>query len=499
MLRAAFHQFARPDYPLAPFHPPELWPELAASRLLQATDPANQVYAAVRSLLATLGLDQARLGTAAWNPIGDLVQPGERVLIKPNLVLHTHPKGDDYVHWTVAHASTLRALVDYALLAVGSEGQVTIGDTPLENCLFDRLCQNAALNPLLDYYRSCRVNNVELVDFRTFETTAFPDGSVQRRSLTGDPRGYTDIDLGRQSLLQELEDRHGHQNYYTLADHTVDHLSTDTAPRGLPNRFHESGRHIYRIPNTLLDSDCVISVAKLKTHKFSGVTLALKNMIGITEGKAYLPHRRPGTPAQGGDSFPNPPAAHYMAKLRAHRALLRLLGGTNAARLRSLIRRFVPAPLPHQIKRETLWGDWHGNDTIWRSTLDLNQILFFGRRDGFAVNRSPRRYLSFIDGLIGMDHEAPMAGLPVEAKLLIAARDPVASDALAAWLMGFNPQRIPTIARAGALGKPGIGGLPLKPDDIAGNVPLAAAQIPFTPNRGWIDHLYRTASDLFGP
>src|SRR5436853_340924 len=42
----------------------------------------------VRESLHLLRLDEANYGTAAWNPLGELISPGNRVLIKPNFVLH---------------------------------------------------------------------------------------------------------------------------------------------------------------------------------------------------------------------------------------------------------------------------------------------------------------------------------------------------------------------------------------------------------------------------
>ena len=41
------------------------------------------------------------------------------------------------------------------------------------------------------------------------------------------------------------------------------------------------------LPRTLLGADFVISLAKLKTHHWAGVTLSLKNMFGIVPGGCY--------------------------------------------------------------------------------------------------------------------------------------------------------------------------------------------------------------------
>jgi len=41
------------------------------------------------------------------------------------------------------------------------------------------------------------------------------------------------------------------------------------------------------LPNTVLDSDFVVSMPKVKTHHWAGVTLSLKNMFGIVPGMKY--------------------------------------------------------------------------------------------------------------------------------------------------------------------------------------------------------------------
>jgi uncharacterized protein (DUF362 family) len=41
------------------------------------------------------------------------------------------------------------------------------------------------------------------------------------------------------------------------------------------------------VPRTVLAADVLVSVAKMKTHRFAGVTLSLKNMFGILPGTRY--------------------------------------------------------------------------------------------------------------------------------------------------------------------------------------------------------------------
>ncbi|MEM2608127.1 MAG: DUF362 domain-containing protein, partial [Thermoproteota archaeon] len=53
--------------------------------------------------------------------------------------------------------------------------------------------------------------------------------------------------------------------------------------------------------------------------------------------------------------------------------------------------------------------------------------------------------LTIIDGRIGMEGYGPQHGTPVKMDLIIAGRDPVATDAIASLVMGFDPNKIPSI------------------------------------------------------
>jgi uncharacterized protein (DUF362 family) len=52
-------------------------------------------------------------------------------------------------------------------------------------------------------------------------------------------------------------------------------------------RANYSGLHELWLPRTVLVSDFVVSMPKVKTHHWAGVTLSLKNMFGIVPGMKY--------------------------------------------------------------------------------------------------------------------------------------------------------------------------------------------------------------------
>jgi hypothetical protein len=76
-----------------PYHPPVAYPECPVPAGL---DPSNRVYHAMREALHLYGLDAAHFGEASWNPLGGLVQPGDTVLLKPNMIAHAHRYSNDW-------------------------------------------------------------------------------------------------------------------------------------------------------------------------------------------------------------------------------------------------------------------------------------------------------------------------------------------------------------------------------------------------------------------
>lgn len=68
------------------------------------------------------------------------------------------------------------------------------------------------------------------------------------------------------------------------------------------------------------------------------------------------------------------------------------------------------------------------------------------------LGRWLRPDLSVIDGFVGMEGDGPTGGTEVPHRVALAGRDPVAVDAVAAHLMGFDPGEIGYLVHAQALG-----------------------------------------------
>jgi uncharacterized protein (DUF362 family) len=76
--------------------------------------------------------------------------------------------------------------------------------------------------------------------------------------------------------------------YGVMKEHSVRYVdlnSDDVRPTPLRSSF-TSLKHLY-LPETLYNADLLVSMPKLKTHHWAGVTLSLKNMFGVVPGLVY--------------------------------------------------------------------------------------------------------------------------------------------------------------------------------------------------------------------
>ena len=130
-----------------------------------------------------------------------------------------------------------------------------------------------------------------------------------------------------------------------------------------PLRASYMGMKDLWLPRTVLEADFLVSMPKIKTHHWAGVTLSMKNMFGIVPGARYG----------------------------------------------------WPKNILH----------WKG---IQESILDLCATV-------------PIHFV-IADGIVAMEGNGPLNGMPRLLGKILLANDPVAADATCARLMGFEPDRI---------------------------------------------------------
>ena len=79
--------------------------------------------------------------------------------------------------------------------------------------------------------------------------------------------------------------------------------------------------------------------------------------------------------------------------------------------------------------------------------------------------RAVKADLTIVDAIIGMEGQGPHAGTPVEMNMIIAGADMVATDAVSAYVMGFDPMEIPAVRCAGT---EGLGEIDLNNIEVVG-------------------------------
>jgi uncharacterized protein (DUF362 family) len=469
------------DYPnKTPFDPPERYPEYAG----HAVDPDNQVYPWVRYMLHRLGLDQENFDTLHWNPLKDIVEPGMTVLIKPNTVRHNHLECKN-VFSVIIHASIMRPILDYICIALKNRGRIVIGDSPTIASLFDKTMAISQIDGLLAWYRHQTPIPIECMDFRTHRAVrTWMYGRWGRKKVASDPQGYQFVNLGNQSYFNDIDPKRlrigvaSHRNMY---------------------RHHSGGRHEYLFPKSVLECDAIISIPKMKTHRRTAVTLALKDFMGLPAWKDSLPHFRIGSAEEGGDQYIYP-----SWRKRVHTKLDDQL----------LTQPLVPVKFLCAFLEKAIWYShwvvpfkddiqeamWYGNDTVWRTVLDIHRAVFYADRNGKLCDTPQRRYFCLLDGIIGGEKSGPSSPDPVASGVLMAGFNPVACDAVAASLMGFDINRIPLIKKGleeGHRPRPVYNGTPDDIEVIDGADPLNLSKfqerrnLKFEPHPNWKGHVER--------
>jgi len=426
------------DYPLPPFNPSKIFLEFQNFNLYKIKiNKQNDIYSSVRKLLMDLELDKKNIGTKKWNPFKDLIKKGQKVVIKPNLVMDTHPLGKKGVLCTITHASVIRPIIDYLLLATKGKINITICDVPLQSANWNNLIKISRLKDLVDYYEQRKVK-INLLDLRYEIAIKNKEGLIIKKiKKIRDPKGYSIVNLGKGSALMPII------KYYKKLEIT-DYGS------GTVLKHHNYEKNEYFISNTILNSDLFINVPKLKTHQKAGITFAMKNLIGINGDKSWIAHHRSGSPKKGGDEYLKFRFKNLLKAIwvQLKKSKFRYLTKFSLKVYQKIIlkgKTFAQSQISDLNIRGITDGSWYGNDTLWRCIKDLNNIIFYANKKGKMKKQQQRKYFSIGDGIIAGDKEGPMENIPKPGGILIGGFNPVYIDRVAASIMGFDYQKIPQI------------------------------------------------------
>jgi uncharacterized protein (DUF362 family) len=363
------------------------------------------------------------------------------VLIKPNWVIH-QSHSDFPIQTLITSPALIEAVVRAVFACYQDLEWVRVGDVPLQSCDFDLMFNQSRMAEVALRCKAEFGDRVEFLDLRR-ERFRLVDGYMKLESdIPGDPSGYAEVILDRVSQLEEVSQW---SENFRVSDYDPEETTS----------AHSPGNHRYLIARSVLEADLVINLPKMKTHQKSGITGALKNLVGINGSKAFLVHHRLGTPSTGGDEFPENVSRAIYWQVRLREVLQKRFAlAFKTARLFwqawNHLRGIKTLATRENLQEGNVYvgaGSWHGNDSIWRMVYDLNLILLLAPSSGGKLADSPQRtVISIMDALEAGEGNGPLQPLPVKVGLLIASTNPFLVDFAMAKLMGFDWRKIPLLA-----------------------------------------------------
>jgi uncharacterized protein (DUF362 family) len=351
---------------------------------------------------------------------------GERVLLKPNFIKERHLLRDEH-RQVITQREVIEPVLDWVIEEL-LPSELRLADAPEGSADMAAILDRSGVAAL----SSAHSLELEVEDLRLTRYEQRDGVPLRRVTQQGDSRGTVRVGLGASSSF------FGHEGHrYYGADYDIDET----------NDHHRGSVQEYMFSGTALRSNLIVNMPKLKTHKKAGITVSLKNLVGLNGNKNWLPHHSLGTPAQGGDAYPDDGTLR-----RLEGRLLSLLKPAvrGSPALSNVLRMLRKASIPvlGDTQETVRSGNWWGNDTIWRMILDLNRILLYARADGSLADSPQRRTLSIVDGIVAGEGNGPEAPDAVDAGIVVLGESFVAVDLVCARLMGFDWKRIPHLAHA---------------------------------------------------
>lgn len=380
---------------------------------------SSHLFNDFKKLFSGFGLDPN-------NPFREYIYSGQTALIKPNWVRDKNPLGynNDSL---ITHTSIIKYIIDFLAIAMNGRGKIIIGDAPLQNCDFSNLKKQSFIDDVLkDYKKSFPDLDIVVEDWRI---TKLEDSSRSHSYRFSEEKalvnGYKLVDLGQNSFLEDISD-------------VSDKFRVTKYKPSLIKKHHKKGLHQYLISESVLNADFIINVPKLKTHIKSGLTGAMKNFVGVNGHKEFLPHHIKGSYFEGGDNYCNP---SFFKKIYENLYDFFWENSDNMSNFKRKIYNktlsFIWAISNIGEKINISAGSWRGNETIWRTTIDLNHIVY--------LNGKPKKILNIVDGIVCGQSEGPLEPKPKDVGMLILGDNPALVDLVISKTIGYNHCRIPTV------------------------------------------------------
>ena len=352
----------------------------------------SPIYGLVARALMLLGPDDLE------NPLKGLIRPGDTVVIKPNWCSQA------YFPFPITHPSVVYPLVEFALKA-GAK-RVHIVETPMT---LARGCE---------WFWSSALVGVRTMTKLISERYH----GAEVRFIDGNADEFVWVDVGDASELKSYDfhalEHDGHSGFEKNMFHEV------VDCRGTNPHGYRPG--LAALARSYLDCDVFINVPKLKTHGYTGLTAAIKNLMGLNVRSTV--HKMP--PEQLREYQQRPDYAEW--------------------------RESPMRDVPHfdRTKLSGQDGPWFGatiqdrlalgfeNDVLWRTLADLNKMIRYADANGSIQETPQRRYLTVVDAVVGTDGNGPITDSLCPASCIVAGTDPIGVDAVCAHVMGWDARSL---------------------------------------------------------
>jgi uncharacterized protein (DUF362 family) len=362
-----------------------------------------------------------KLGKVISETIGESLSSAQikerKILLKPNWVKHSSKITDDICLRT--NDNFLLAALEVILEK--SPSSVIIGDAPIQGCRWNETVTEILSKKIHELSKKYQIP-VQIKDLRRATLKPLSD--------------YVIFNLKDKSYLEPITSME--RNRFRVTNYDPSKLVDS----------HKHGTHKYCVAKELFEADVIISMPKIKTHQKSGITGALKNIVGLNGDKDFLPHHRLGGTGFGGDCYPGKSYLRYCSELaldmaNAKRGTVAYFLWTKVASL------FWRLSFPKDV--HSLEAGWYGNDTTWRMVMDLNLIAFYGKPDGSLSDKRQRCIYSLCDGIIAGQGNGPLNPEPLPLGIVSFTDSPEINDIAMAILMGFDYRKLPLLTEAAKL------------------------------------------------
>lgn len=415
------------------FRPSEKYPEYIFEEI--AGEESNDAYRLVRESFHIFGLDEEHYNTKEWNPLNEYVHQGDKVVIKPNMVMDFNPTGDG-TDCLYTHPSVVAAVIDYVIIALDGAGSIIVGDAPMQECKFDKLIEESGYDKLIQYYKDKLKNTaitIELKDFRGYKSEII--AGVHHGSQNENTNNGVLVDITNDSEFAGYDkDR-------------LDRLRINSYNPEILRQHHNENKHEYLVNRDIIEADVIINMPKPKTHRKAGVTIALKNLVGINVRKEYLPHHCDGDFNSGGDEYNKPNwfksiKSKLQDKINYEADHNNYILATIMVGIRKIITSFI------RLYDDQSWdGSWYGNQTISKTITDLNKILFYADKEGNLTQDVQRRYFIVADMIVSGENEGPIEPTEKKAGLVAVGDSALCFDEAISTIMGMDVNKIPTLTQ----------------------------------------------------